>query len=139
MLTIDRVTGLGLATLGALTLWASRELPLGTVTNPGPAAVPAALALLVLGLGALIGMLGAGAPPLGRVDSREWRHAVAILGVCVFAAVALERVLGGPLRAGGNLGAGPRPAPGRRAGGRRGSGLQDGHGSAGDAGHLQAG
>jgi hypothetical protein len=50
------------------------------------------LALLVLGLGALIGGFGAGAPPLGRVDSREWRHAVAILGTCVFAALALDRV-----------------------------------------------
>ncbi len=92
MVTVDRVAGLGLVALGAFTLWESRALPLGTLTNPGPAAVPAALALLVLGLGALIGMLGAGTPPLGRPDSREWRHAVAILGVCVFAAVALERV-----------------------------------------------
>jgi hypothetical protein len=36
MLTVDRVTGLGLVTLGAVTLWESRGLPLGTLTNPVP-------------------------------------------------------------------------------------------------------
>jgi putative tricarboxylic transport membrane protein len=92
LLTVDRVAGVGLVALGALTLWESRELPLGTLAMPGPAAMPVALALLVLAFGVLIGARAAGAPPLERVDLREWRHAVAILGMCVFAALALERV-----------------------------------------------
>lgn len=92
MPTVDRVAGVGLVTLGAVTLWESRELPLGTLASPGPAAVPVALALVVVALGVLIAALGAGAPPLERIDSREWRHALAILGVCVFAALALERI-----------------------------------------------
>lgn len=92
MLTTDRVAGAGLAVLGLVVLWESRALPLGTLQSPGPAFVPSALAVLVLLLGALTAAAGGAAPPVRRVGWPEWRHAVVILGVCAFAALALERL-----------------------------------------------
>jgi putative tricarboxylic transport membrane protein len=92
MLTVDRVAGVALAVFGLFVLWQSRVLPLGTLANPGPAYMPVALAaLLVLG-GVAIALLGGPAAPLSSVGFREWRHAAAILAVCVFAALALERL-----------------------------------------------
>jgi putative tricarboxylic transport membrane protein len=92
MLTVDRVAGAALAVLGAIVLWQSRALPLGTLATPGPAYMPVALAsLLVLG-GLAIALLGGAAPPLARVEHGEWRHALAILVACAFAALALERL-----------------------------------------------
>jgi putative tricarboxylic transport membrane protein len=92
MLTVDRVAGAALAVLGAIVLWQSRALPLGSLATPGPAYMPVALAsLLVLG-GLAIAVLGGAAPPLSGVEHGEWRHALAILVACAFAALALERL-----------------------------------------------
>ena len=66
-------------------------MPLGSLRNPGPAYVPVVLALVLLGFGALVFLLGGGkAPRLAAVGWSEWRHAVAIFLVCAFAALALE-------------------------------------------------
>jgi len=92
MLTTDRVAGVALVAFGLYVLWESRVLPLGTVHNPGPAYMPVVLALLVILFGALTAMRGGSAPRLGGVGWGEWRHAVVILGVCAFAALALERL-----------------------------------------------
>lgn len=92
MLTTDRVAGVALVVVGLYVLWESRVLPLGTLWNPGPAYMPVALALLVMLFGVLTFAGGAGAPPVGRVGWHESRRAVVIVGVCVFAAVALERL-----------------------------------------------
>jgi hypothetical protein len=55
--------------------------------------VPVVLALVLLGFGALVYLLGGGnAPRLAAVGWSEWRHAVAIFLVCAFAALALERL-----------------------------------------------
>jgi putative tricarboxylic transport membrane protein len=49
-----------------------------------------ALTLLVCSLAVVVG--GAMARPLAAIRWPEWRHAVAILGACVFMALALERL-----------------------------------------------
>jgi hypothetical protein len=91
-LTTDRVAGVALALFGLFVIWESRALPLGTLRNPGPAFLPIALALLVVGVGGAIAALGARAPRLVDVDWQGWRHAVAICAACAFAALALERI-----------------------------------------------
>ncbi len=91
MLSTDRVGGGGLALLALVVLWESRALPLGSLRNPGPAAMPVVLALLALVLGLLIAAAGGRAPRVDAVGWGEARHAVIILGACVFAALALER------------------------------------------------
>jgi putative tricarboxylic transport membrane protein len=92
MLTVDRVAGAALAVFGAVVLWQSRVLPLGSLANPGPAYMPVVLALLLMVGGVAIALLGGEAPALRSVGFREWRHAVAILAACVFAALGLERL-----------------------------------------------
>jgi hypothetical protein len=54
--------------------------------------MPVALALALLGFGALLVALGKTTPAISSVGWREWRHAVAIFAVCAFAALALERL-----------------------------------------------
>jgi putative tricarboxylic transport membrane protein len=92
MLTVDRVAGAVLAVFALFVLWQSRVLPLGSLGNPGPAYMPVMLATLLLLGGLALAALGGGAPPLGALDFREWRHAVAIFATCAFAALALERL-----------------------------------------------
>ena len=93
-MTTDRVAGISLAVFGALILeesWRLR-LPLGSVAVPGPAYVPAVLAAALLVSGVIIALQGAGAPRLSSVGWHEWRHTVAILGVCAFLALGFERL-----------------------------------------------
>jgi len=54
--------------------------------------MPVALAAVLLCFGALLVVLAGKAPALSTVSWTEWRHAVAIFGVCAFAALALERL-----------------------------------------------
>ena len=54
--------------------------------------MPVALALVLLGFGALLVAFGKGPPGVSTVGWTEWRHAVAIFGVCAFAALSLERL-----------------------------------------------
>ena len=92
MTTVDRVAGGALALLGLLTLWESRALPLGSLRSPGPAYMPVVLAVLLVGLGALIAAFGARSPRLAAVGWGETGHTLAILAACGFAAFALERL-----------------------------------------------
>ena len=92
MLTTDRVAGGALVLLALVVFWESRRLPLGSLRNPGPAYMPVALAAVLLCFGALLVVLPGKAPKLSTVNWTEWRHAVAIFGVCAFAALALERL-----------------------------------------------
>jgi len=78
MLTTDRVAGGALVLLALVVFWGNRRLPLASLRNPGPAYMPLALA--------------GKAPALSSVSWTEWRRAVAIFGVCAFAALALERL-----------------------------------------------
>jgi hypothetical protein len=91
---IDRVSGVALAVLAALVLeetWRLR-LPLGTLANPGPGYVPIVLALCVLVAGVLVATLGRSSATLAGAGWVEWRHSVAIVAVCAFVALGLERL-----------------------------------------------
>jgi len=93
-MSVDRVSGIGLAALALLVLeetWRQR-LPLGSVATPGPAYLPGLLALLLLGAGVAVAALGGGGPRAASLDWREWRHSVAIFVACAFGALALERL-----------------------------------------------
>jgi hypothetical protein len=91
-LTTDRLAGLVLAAFAIVVLWESRTLPFGTIWEPGAGAVPVLLALILLVCSLAVVVGGAIARPVGAVRWTEWRHAVAILGACVFMALALERL-----------------------------------------------
>jgi hypothetical protein len=90
--TIDRFGGGVLMALALFTLWECRKLPLGNLANPGPAYMPTLLALLLLVFAIVIVALGAHAPRVATAGWSEWRHAVAILAVCIFMALSLERL-----------------------------------------------
>jgi hypothetical protein len=93
-MTTERVSGVALALLAAIVLeecWRS-GLPLGTVATPGPAYVPAVLALALLLAGTLVALLGRDPRTLAAAGWQEWRHAVAILVTVAFVALALERI-----------------------------------------------
>jgi hypothetical protein len=93
-MTTERVSGVALALLAAAVLeecWRSR-LPLGSLATPGPAYMPAVLALALLAAGVLIAVLGRDAATLGAVGWGEWRHSLAIAVTCAFVALALERL-----------------------------------------------
>jgi hypothetical protein len=92
MLKADRTAGAALVLLALGVLFESRALPLGSLRTPGPAYMPVVLALLLLGFGTLLTARGGRAVPLAAAGWADWRHAVAILGSCVFAALALERI-----------------------------------------------
>src|SRR5215475_12211428 len=90
-MTVDRVSGVGLALLAAFVLeetWRQR-LPLGSLANPGPAYFPGALATLLLVAGVVVAVLGGRSAPASSLDWREWRHSVAIFAACAFFALAL--------------------------------------------------
>lgn len=93
-MTIDRVSGIGLALFAALVLEESRRLrlPWGSLANPGPAYFPGVLAALLLLAGVAIAVLDRNAPRLAGVSWSEWRHGVAIFAACAFCALGLERV-----------------------------------------------
>ena len=93
-LTTDRVAGAALVLIALFTLeesWRLR-LPLGSLTQPGPAYMPVLLAVLLLVFGTIIVALGASTPRINAVGWTEWRHAVAIFAASAFAALALERL-----------------------------------------------
>ncbi len=92
MLTTDRVAGGALVLVGAVALWQSLQLPLGSLRHPGPAYMPALLAVLLILFGIAVAVFGGASGPFAAVAWTEWRHALAIFGACAFAAVALERL-----------------------------------------------
>jgi hypothetical protein len=93
-MTIDRFGGVILALLALFTIeetWRLR-LPMGNLQSPGPAYMPVLLATLLLAFGALVAAMGGRAARVAEVGWREWRHAVMILLVIAFVALALERL-----------------------------------------------
>lgn len=91
-LTIDRLAGAVLVAFSVLVLWECRKIPFGSMAEPGPGAVPVLLALTLLVCS--IAVIAAGRTGV-RVSAIRWterRHGVAILGACVFMALALERL-----------------------------------------------
>ena len=91
-MTIDRFGGAVLVAFALFTLWESRKLPLGSLQNPGPAYVPILLATILLCFSICIVALGGRSGRLTAAGWSEWRHAIAILGVCIFMALSLERL-----------------------------------------------
>jgi putative tricarboxylic transport membrane protein len=92
MLTIDRIAGTVLSLFALWVIWESRRLPLGTFRVPGPAFMPVLLASLLLIFGVLIAATGAYAERFRSLRWKELPHAAAILIVCAFSALALERL-----------------------------------------------
>lgn len=90
MITTDRLSGAVLVALAAAVALEARAYPLGTLRDPGPAFVPVVLAGLLALFGLVVAVSGRQAPPLRALAWPEARHAVAILGACAFAALALE-------------------------------------------------
>jgi putative tricarboxylic transport membrane protein len=86
----DRFSALLLVALAGGVAWQCRTLPLGSLGEPGPAAWPLLLAVL-LGLLALAILAGAAtSPPVRALRWGERWHALAIIGAAAFAASALE-------------------------------------------------
>jgi putative tricarboxylic transport membrane protein len=92
MWTTDRVSGIALVLFSLLVIWQSRALPLGTFHQPGPAYIPILLALFVLIFGVCLAVIWRQAPLLSSLSWTEWRHALAILAVCIFAVLGMERL-----------------------------------------------
>ena len=92
ILTSDRLMGGALAVIAVFVLVESRKLPLGTLRNPGPAYLPVFLALLLLAFSVAILAGGGRGPLVSQLGWSEWRTAMAILVVCAFDALALERL-----------------------------------------------
>jgi hypothetical protein len=88
----DRVAGSALVLLGLLVLWESRALPFGSLTSPGPAFAPVALALVLAAFGAAIALGGGASLPLRDLGWGEAGHALAVVVACAFGAFALERL-----------------------------------------------
>ena len=92
LVTTDRVSGGVLVLFALVVIWESRKYPLGTFHLPGPAFAPILLAALLLIFGLLLVLTSDGAPRLSSMSWTEWRHALAILTVSVFAVFAVERL-----------------------------------------------
>ena len=91
----QRLGALALAATGALFIWRSlAELPLGTIDNPGPAAMPLLLAVLLM-LFALWSLIGGASDLLIAAEAHDSgepsgaRHAVRIVAATIVAALAL--------------------------------------------------
>ena len=89
--TTDRVAGIGLLAIAGWVAFETRALPLGTTHGPGPGYVPLLLAIALAAFAAALVLRGGG-PSVARIDWAEARHAGAILGACVFTAVAVDRL-----------------------------------------------
>lgn len=68
----DLLAGLSLVALALFALWASANLPAGTLRSVGPGLMPRAVAVVILGVGAAIAVasLVRGGEPLGRWSLR---------------------------------------------------------------------
>jgi Tripartite tricarboxylate transporter TctB family len=91
-MTTDRASAIALIIFALLVIWESRQLPLGTLRQPGPAFVPILLALLLLMFAVFLVLTSNRAPSLSSITWTEWRHAVAILAASLFSVFAIERL-----------------------------------------------
>ena len=91
-LTIDQVAGSVFAAFSLLVLWETNKIPFGFLAEPGPGAMPTLLAVTLLVCSIAVAFGGRAGKRVADVHWTEWRHAVAILGMCVFMALALERL-----------------------------------------------
>ena len=89
-LRADQIAGLMISLDGAYAGWETLKLPLGSLDNPGPGYMPLILATLLVILGLVVASAGGKSQPLAEIRWPELRHAFAIFGTCVFAALAIE-------------------------------------------------
>ena len=89
-LRADQIAGLMISLAGAYAGWETLKLPLGSLENPGPGYMPLILATLLVILGLVVASAGGKSQPLAEIRWPELRHAFAIFGTCVFAALAIE-------------------------------------------------
>ena len=92
MLTTDRVAGAALVLIGLVAVWESRRFPLGSLHRPGPAYMPTLLALLLIGFGVAVALMGTRSQRFTELGWHEWRHAVGIFAACAFAAWGLPHL-----------------------------------------------
>ncbi len=86
----DQIAGLMISLAGAYAGWETLKLPLGSLDNPGPGYMPLILSVLLFALGLIVASAGGKSQPLADIRWPELRHAFAIFGTCVFAALAIE-------------------------------------------------
>ena len=91
-MTTERASAIALIIFALLVIWESRQLPLGTFRQPGPAFIPILLALLLLMFAVLLVLTSSRAPSLSSISWTEWRHALAILAASLFSVFAIERL-----------------------------------------------
>jgi hypothetical protein len=91
-MTTDRFSAITLGVFALLVIWDSRQLPLGTLRQPGPAFIPILLASLLLIFAVVLVLTSSRAPSLSSVRWTEWRHALAILAASLFSVFAIERL-----------------------------------------------
>lgn len=87
----DRLAGSVLAVFAGFILLESRNIPFGTMADPGPGAVPVLLALSLLVCSIVVALGRGGGVRVAAIEWTEWRHGLAILGTCSFMAFAIER------------------------------------------------
>ena len=91
-MTTDRASAIVLIIFALLVIWESRQLPLGTLRQPGPAFIPILLALLLLMFAVFLVLTSSRAASLSSITWTEWRHALAILAASLFSVFAIERL-----------------------------------------------
>ena len=91
-MTTDRFSAIALGVFALLVISDSRQLPLGTLRQPGPAFIPILLASLLLIFAVFLVLTSSRAPSLSSVRWTEWRHALAILAASLFSVFAIERL-----------------------------------------------
>lgn len=91
-MTTERASAIALIIFALLVIWESRQLPLGTFRQPGPAFIPILLALLLLMFAVFLVLTSSRAPSLSSITWTEWRHALAILAASLFSVFAIERL-----------------------------------------------
>src|SRR5688572_33412705 len=90
-MTTDRASAIALIIFALLVIWESRQLPLGTFRQPGPAFIPILLALLLLMFAVFLVLTSSRAPSLSSIIWTEWRHVLAILAASLFSVFAIDR------------------------------------------------
>jgi len=91
-MTVDRISGAFLVLLGLFVAWEGRVLPLGNQSHPGPGYFPLLLAILLMILGGILVIRGSQGESFRALKWPEGGHAIAILGCCIFATLAMESI-----------------------------------------------
>ncbi|MFZ9529385.1 MAG: hypothetical protein ACO271_07320, partial [Burkholderiales bacterium] len=55
----DQISGVVLIAIALVVIWFNREIPVGTLADPGPGYVPLLLACTLGGIGLLVAVMGA--------------------------------------------------------------------------------